>query len=175
MGQQWHSTTCGVAQGCPVEAGEASQVESLSFVDDRLFWTTSQEAAVQAKHKSDLFDKGYRFRCEAAKCRVAFKSSCEFGHDLAASFNYLAGSSLSVLGAIVDLDPTATPTLKKFRIDVATRRMSLIATACQSVNMEQLLIRILVLQWQLGLVVLLALSLRPCLIWGMRILWRKNI
>ena len=161
VGQQWHSITCGVAQGCPlspllaavimnvwsrvVEAGQASEVESLSFVDDRLFWTTSREAAVQAKRRSDLFDKAYLFRCEAAKCKVAFKSSCDFGHDLASSFNYVAGSSLSILGAIVELDPTATPTLKKFRLEVARRRMNLIAAACQSVNVKQLLMRTLVL------------------------------
>ena len=85
------------------------------------------------------------FRCETDKCRVACNPACSDGSVLAHSFGYIADSKLAILGISIPLVHGSVPTLRKFKLQVARRRLRLISCASFSLQVQTVLIRTLVL------------------------------
>ena len=161
VGRFWHRIRCGLAQGCPLspvlaacvmaawslseESGHEGRIHTVSFVDDRLLWCRDLEAARLAKQRSDAFDAAYMFTCDVAKCKVAHKPGRLEGATLAVEFGYAGGPSMDILGIHVALATGHTPTLCKFDLQVARRRLRFIGLASQSLSAKQRLVRALVL------------------------------
>ena len=130
MGSEWHAVRRGVAQGCPlspvltaavmaiwssvVEAGPATQVSSMSFVDDRLLWCGDVGALSEAKRRSLEFDKAYDLQCDITKCRFVCSTATIEAEALQAELGYEVSDSLSLLGLVVPVDGSAAPSLKDF-------------------------------------------------------------
>ena len=85
IGDSWRCVSCGIAQGCPlspllsacvmalwtcfVEQPGDQCIRTVSFVDDRLMWSSNPAGAAVAKERSDLFDQAFFLSYDAAKTR----------------------------------------------------------------------------------------------------------
>ena len=161
MGTEWHVVRRGVAQGCPlspvltaavmaiwssvVEAGPATQVSSMSFVDDRLLWCGTVGALGEAKRRSLQFDKAYDLQCDSTKCRFVCSTATTEAQALQAELGYEVSDSLSLLGLVVPVDGSSAPSLKDFDLRLVKRRIYLIGIAARGLMAKKRMLQMLVI------------------------------
>ncbi|CAE7477329.1 unnamed protein product, partial [Symbiodinium necroappetens] len=84
-----------------------------------------------AKRRSDEYDAALLFRCDPKKCGLASSSSCAEGPRLAAQLGYEHKPQLEALGIVIDFEKAVAPSLARFSLVSARRRLRLIrCVAC---------------------------------------------
>ena len=74
---------------CFAEVPGDQCIRTVSFVDDRLMWSSNPAGAAVAKERSDLFDQAFFLSCDAAKSRVASQvTRYDEGKLLVSEFGY---------------------------------------------------------------------------------------
>ncbi|CAE7891678.1 unnamed protein product [Symbiodinium sp. KB8] len=157
LGRDWHRTSCGLCQGCPlspllaavVMSGWASHVASsgasaLAFVDDRYFFSQQCSVLRHAKRLSDEYDEAFNLSCEAEKCQIAAAAGGRIAPLLSSMWDYKVASSLKVLGVVIDFEDECKASLAQFSVANARRRLRLIAVAAKSLDHRQRLVQQLV-------------------------------
>ncbi|CAE7217270.1 unnamed protein product [Symbiodinium sp. CCMP2592] len=160
-GAAWHKVLCGIPQGCPlspllagvvmalwsqhVEVGGAGAVQTVSFVDDRLFWSSAPATLAAAKLRSSAFDSAYGFSCDVSKSKFVHRASDAEVRALAADLGYDEADCLTILGLVIPLDRAEVPMLKGFDLEKVRRRLRLIAVAVRSLATKCRFMNMLVL------------------------------
>ena len=153
-----------IAQGCPlspvfvaavmatwsfcVEGTDDSNsgvVRTVSFVDDRLVWSSSADALCGAMNRSNAFDAAYDFDCDRTKSRVGVRAGSVAGAALAASMGYDAHDFLDLLGIRITLNAGQVPVVGRFELTRARRLIHFIGVTPAAMALKQLMLRSLVL------------------------------
>ncbi|CAE7807875.1 ppdK, partial [Symbiodinium sp. CCMP2456] len=135
LGEKWHRTDKGAAQGDPLSpliAGAVmwvwttsvacSGTEAVAFVDDRSFWSPCAEALSEAKRRSAAVDAAFGFTCDARKCQLSVGPACN-GSALAGAFGYELKDHLELLGVRIPVPRGDPPRLARFTFDLAQARV----------------------------------------------------
>eukprot|EP00435_Cladocopium_sp_Y103_P019872 s2089_g4.t2 len=98
-------------------------VHTLSFVDDRTFWSDSFAQLEAAKRLSEEFDDLFQFSCAPSKSTIAFASGWTTGVLAQSLFQYTGASTLTLLGLSYHLDDRCPPELAKLNLTKVQIRM----------------------------------------------------
>jgi hypothetical protein len=79
-----------------------SGARTLSFVDDRTFWSSDFAQLEAAKTRSEEFDRLFQFKCSPAKSHIACASGAASGEFATNFFGYTV-SSIGVLRCLLNL------------------------------------------------------------------------
>eukprot|EP00435_Cladocopium_sp_Y103_P035570 s919_g9.t1 len=134
-------------------------VHTLSFVDDRTFWSNSFAQLEAAKRLSEEFDDIFQFSCAPSKSTIAFASGSTTGVLAQSLFQYTGASTLTLLGLSYNLDDRCPPALAKLNLTKVQIRMRYIKVVPGSFFHKVMHIRRLVLPmlcWAAGFSVISA-------------------